>query len=111
MRKILISFAIAVATVFASVEVCEKTCGDGFGGCYSTTGNYKSCLKSKASCSLDCFKGLQVKSHFKVKADVGVCQKTCVLDWGKCVLSTFNMQDCTKQETTCALDCLKGVQP
>ena len=41
--------------------------------------------------------------------NMGVCQKNCGIDYGKCLIQTFDMTQCLKNEATCALDCLKGV--
>jgi len=41
---------------------------------------------------------------------MGVCQKNCGIDYGKCLVTTFDINTCTKQEAACALDCLKGVK-
>ena len=40
--------------------------------------------------------------------DVGVCQKNCAIDYSKCLITTFDMATCSKQEAGCALDCLKS---
>ena len=44
----------------------------------------------------------------KVKQNMGVCQKNCGIDYGKCLIQTFDMAQCIKNEASCALDCLKG---
>ena len=108
MSKIIFSLAMTAAAVMASVEVCQKGCGMDFGACLIAAGDFESCLKPKVSCSLDCFKGLQVKSNFKVEADVAKCQKRCAIANGRCLLTSFDMQGCTEQEAGCALDCLKS---
>jgi hypothetical protein len=41
--------------------------------------------------------------------NIGVCQKNCGIDFGKCLIQTFDMESCLKGEASCALDCLKGV--
>ena len=45
-----------------------------------------------------------------VYADVGVCQKNCAIDYGKCLIQTFDMEACIKAEAACALDCFKGLK-
>ena len=40
---------------------------------------------------------------------VGVCQKNCGLDFGKCLITTGDFETCLKTEGSCALDCLKNV--
>ena len=40
---------------------------------------------------------------------VGVCQKNCGLDFGKCLITTGNFETCLKSEGSCALECLKNV--
>jgi len=42
--------------------------------------------------------------------DMGVCQKDCGIDYTKCLITTFDMETCIKQEAACALDCLKSVK-
>lgn len=41
---------------------------------------------------------------------MGTCQKNCGIDFGKCLVQTFDMESCLKAQAACALDCLKGVQ-
>lgn len=41
---------------------------------------------------------------------MGVCQKNCGIDYGKCLITTFDINSCTTAEASCALDCLKGVK-
>ncbi len=45
-----------------------------------------------------------------VMGDMGVCQKNCGIDYGKCLILQGDMQLCLRQEAACALDCLKGVK-
>jgi hypothetical protein len=40
---------------------------------------------------------------------MGVCQKNCGIDFGKCLIQTFDMKSCLKTQAACALDCLKSV--
>lgn len=111
MRRILFALGCAIATVMAGeMGKCQKNCGLDFGKCLIQTGDFKSCLKSEAACSLDCLKSKSVKSGIKVTQDMGVCQKNCGIDYGKCLITTFDMTTCTQQEAACALDCLKGVK-
>jgi hypothetical protein len=42
--------------------------------------------------------------------DMGVCQKDCGIDYAKCLITTFDMETCIKQEASCALDCLKDLK-
>ena len=44
-----------------------------------------------------------------VMGDMGVCQKNCGIDFGKCLILQGNMELCLKQEAACALDCLKSL--
>ena len=39
---------------------------------------------------------------------MAVCQKNCGIDYGKCLIQTFDVTQCIKDEASCALDCLKG---
>jgi len=41
---------------------------------------------------------------------MGVCQKNCAIDYTKCLVTTFDMATCSKQEAGCALDCLKSCE-
>ena len=75
---------------------CEKNCGIDFGKCLIETGDFKSCLKSQASCALDCLKSVSSHKAVKQTKDVGVCQKNCAIDYSKCLVLTFDMPTCTK---------------
>jgi len=45
-----------------------------------------------------------------VKAgDLGVCEKNCGIDFGKCLITTGDFKTCLKDQASCALDCLKSV--
>ena len=44
-----------------------------------------------------------------VMGDMGVCQKNCGIDFGKCLILEDNLEVCLKQEGACALECLKGL--
>jgi hypothetical protein len=113
MRRILLAFVgVAISAVMGGkIGDCEKNCGIDFGKCLITTGDFKECLKTQAGCSLDCLKGLKVQyASTKVKSDMGVCQKNCGIDYGKCLVTTFDMKSCTSAQAACALDCLKGVK-
>ena len=82
MRRILLALGLTVATVMAGeMGICQKNCGIDYGKCLITTGDFKSCLKSEAACSLDCLKS--VKSGIKVSQNIGVCEKNCGIDYGK----------------------------
>ena len=39
-----------------------------------------------------------------------MCQKNCAIDYSKCLITTFDMATCSKQEAGCALDCLKSTE-
>ena len=41
---------------------------------------------------------------------MGECQKNCGIDFGKCLIQTFDMKSCLQAEAGCSLDCLKGVK-
>jgi hypothetical protein len=102
-------FEVKVAA--GKVGNCEKNCGIDFGKCLIETGDFKSCIKTQASCALDCLKS--VSSHnrlVKQSQDMGVCQKNCAIDYSKCLVLTFDMFTCSQQEAACALDCLKSVE-
>ena len=120
--RILAIVGLAIATVAANdIGVCQKNCGIDFGKCMIQTFDMKSCLQAEAACALECLKGLAVeekhseKKHHhhsvatKVESDIGVCQKNCGIDFGKCLIQTFDMKKCLQDEAACALDCLKGV--
>ena len=42
-----------------------------------------------------------------VYADIIVCNKNCANDFAKCVISTQDEENCSKNTAFCALDCLK----
>ena len=106
--------------VKSNIPVCQKNCGIDYGKCLILQGDMQLCLKQEAACALDCLKGLTVEDHKHgpnhkhhapvVKSDIGKCQKNCGIDYGKCLIQTFDMPTCIKNEAACALDCLKGVQ-
>ncbi len=98
MRRILFALGCTIATVMAGeMGICQKNCGIDFGKCLITTGDFKSCLKAEASCSLDCFKSTSVHNGIKVSQNIGTCEKNCGIDYGKCLITTFDMATCTKQ--------------
>ena len=41
--------------------------------------------------------------------DMGICQKNCGIDFGKCMITTGDFKSCLKDQASCALDCLKSV--
>ena len=41
--------------------------------------------------------------------DLGICEKNCGLDFGKCLITTGDYQTCLVTEAGCAVDCLKSV--
>ena len=114
MRQILLAVLATVGLASASdLGKCQKNCGIDFGKCLVTRFDMKGCLKEEASCALDCFKSVhaqiaKVRSTPMVK-NIGVCQKNCGIDFGKCLITRFDMKACLKEEAACALDCLKGV--
>lgn len=121
MRKIFLALAGLAFTVLGSIEVCQKNCGIDYGKCLITTFDMETCTKQEASCALDCFKGLSVQTNqsvhhhhhhhddVQVQGNMEVCQKNCGIESAKCLITTFDMKGCAKQEASCALDCLKGV--
>ena len=118
MRKILFALVgLTVSYVMGDVGVCQKNCGIDYGKCLIQTFDMATCLKQEAACALDCLKSLVVaaEEHHHhgdlpvVKGSGEVCQKNCGIDYGKCLIQTFDMATCLKQEAACALDCLKGV--
>lgn len=91
-------------------STCEKGCGIDLGICMVSTGNFKACAQAEAVCGLECLKKYPVDIDVAQSQDVGVCQKDCAIDYTKCLVTTFDMATCTKQEAACALDCLKSVE-
>jgi hypothetical protein len=89
-------FEVKVAA--GNVGTCEKNCGIDFGKCLIETGDFKSCLKTQASCALDCLKS--VSSHKSVKQVKDTprsrCEKNCAIDYSKCLVLTFNMRTCSQ---------------
>ena len=37
------------------------------------------------------------------------CQKNCGIEFGKCMITKFDLKQCMQEEAGCALDCLKSV--
>ena len=70
------------------------------------------CIKDEVTCRRDCTtidQGVMSKP-FKVEAtNVGVCEKNCGIDFGKCLITTGDFKTCLKEQASCALDCLKSV--
>jgi hypothetical protein len=112
MKKILFSLLISLTTIFAGkTEICQSNCGTNFGKCLITTGDFLTCFKGQSDCSSDCFKGLSVTyANEKVKANVDVCQMSCGIDFGKCLVTTFDAKTCSWQGVSCYRDCLEGVK-
>ena len=92
------------------VGVCQKSCGLDFGNCLLTTGDFKTCAKDQANCALDCRKTATGELTVAQSPDLGVCEKNCAIDFTKCLVTTFDMATCSKQEAGCSLDCLKSVE-
>lgn len=46
-------------TVQGTVKDCEKNCGIDFGSCLILTGDFKTCIRTQASCALQCLKSAQ----------------------------------------------------
>jgi hypothetical protein len=42
-----------------------------------------------------------------MRGKMGVCQKNCGIDYAKCLVTTFDMKECTKTQAGCALECFK----
>ena len=112
MRRILLTLGLTVASVLAgNLGICQKNCGLDFGKCLITTGDYKACMMQETGCTVDCLK--TVKGGHKISVttgDIGTCQKNCGIEYGKCLVTTFDMTACTKAESGCALGCLMGVK-
>jgi hypothetical protein len=90
------------------VGICEKNCGIDYGKCLVTTFDIQTCTTQEAACALDCLKG--VKSHkrheVEVRSDVGACEQTCALDFGKCLITTGDFKSCFLEQANCAFNCL-----
>ena len=84
MRKILFALGCTIATVMAGeMGICQKNCGIDFGKCLITTGDFKSCLKNEAACSVDCLKSKSVSTPIKV-SDYA-CERRCDRGYGNCI--------------------------
>ena len=84
------------------------------GQCFLKTYDIENCSLINSDCAFDCLledemKVMTTLTTPQVK-NVGVCQKNCGIDYAKCLITTFDMETCIKQEATCALDCLKSVK-
>ena len=64
------------------------------------------CLEEEGTCVAECSLELPTPN---VKVP-NVCQKNCGIDFGKCLIQTFEMESCLKVEAVCVLDCLKDVK-
>ena len=95
--------------------ICEKNCGIDYAKCIITNLNLLECSRQEAACALDCLKLEQVevdssKIAIEVERSGDTCQKNCGIDYAKCMITQFDIKECSKQEAVCALDCLKSVQ-
>ena len=100
-----------IHNVEGSGEVCQKNCAIDYGKCMIQTFDMVTCAKQEACCALDCLKGgvkVQGLTHVEASA-METCQQNCGIETGKCLILTFDMEQCTKNEASCALDCLKGI--
>ena len=43
--------------------------------------------------------------------EMGVCEKNCAIDYTRCLVTSFDMASCAKQDDGCAVDCLKTHEP
>ena len=94
----------------ADHKACAKTCGVEMGNCIVETKDVDTCMKTAGTCGHKCLFGEKkhVKQDIKV-TDIGSCEANCGIDYAKCMITTFALEDCLKQEAACALDCLKGL--
>lgn len=83
-------------------EVCQKNCGIDYGKCLITTFDINTCTKQQAACALDCLKGVEnIKPKYTeiqaTSTNVGVCEKNCGIDFGKCLITTGDFKTCLKE--------------
>jgi hypothetical protein len=114
MKRNILLTALATIGVVSANEIgkCQKNCGIEMGKCMIETFDMKECLKKEGVCALECFKSVKVQaslSEVQVK-NMGQCQKNCGIDFGKCLITKFDMPQCLKEEAGCALECLKSVE-
>jgi hypothetical protein len=106
MRRILFALGCTIATVMAGeMGICQKNCGIDFGKCLITTGDFKSCLKSEAACSLDCLKSKNVKSAIKVSEIP--CETNCGLTFALCYSNSGLWEGCDEIRLKCISACPK----
>ena len=77
------------------------------------------CLKKESVCAYDCLNQVVAVSsehnhhqkHNGVKSSATeTCAKDCAVDFGKCLVQTYDMEACLNGQNTCTNDCLKGVK-
>lgn len=119
MRKIIfaiLGMSLTVSSVMGQIGKCEKNCGIDYGKCLIQKLDFVGCLQEEAACSLECLKGLTVSSELKnldnYEVDAStteICAEDCAVDFGKCLIQTFDIETCLKGTKTCTLDCFKGI--
>ena len=77
---------------------CQKNCGIDYGKCLITTFDINECTKAESGCALDCLKGVKTPKKFEIEvsSDVGICEKDCGIDFGKCLITTGDFKSCLK---------------
>jgi hypothetical protein len=88
---------------------CSKACGVELGRCLVEEKDVDACMKKAGQCGHTCIFGEKKEPSVMQYEDMGKCQANCGIDYGKCMITTFAVEDCLKQEAACALDCLKQV--
>lgn len=98
---------------------CKKCCSIKDEECRSRTSPpYFQCGQENNECLIDCNHGIIKYAEQEKAAAENIpvvdsaqefCKQNCGIDFGKCLIQTFDMALCTKNEASCALDCLKGI--
>lgn len=97
-----------------NLGVCQKNCGIQYAQCLVSSFNLKGCSAAQAACALGCFMGEKTQEHkapvveldLEVKSTFAVCQKSCAIEYGQCLVTTFDLKGCTQKEAACAIGCL-----
>ena len=91
---------------------CQKQCGIKYAQCLVSSFDLKGCTTQQAACALGCFMGEKTHHHhtaavqLDVKNEFSVCQKNCAIEYGQCLVTTFDLKGCSQKEASCAIGCL-----
>ena len=100
------------------MEICQKNCGIDSAKCMIQYFNPFKCAQEEALCALDCLKGVPFASQYTMPVpklsnpdrSMGACQQNCAVDFGGCIVDTFDFPTCMDSHTTCSVQCFKTLK-